>query len=949
MRLELPNESISDPIWRAVHAVRQFRRDVRPRGGENELRANPLIRHRVAKIGLSNGLGVSDVSATKRCKIDLFVASCVHSYRYQIVRGVVMHDLGAELTAELPLDGRDFLSQQMPPEYDSRHHVINFIQLVESVLQPIYDNIITTTGGNISFSRGQTVGAALGLDARTIAGLLGDATEPETGLYGFIVEEMRKGGLPSPTTLIILIDLALQNQNFETFGELVDLLSPSLGSGSTLVAIRAIADKVDSILATEIPCIRIPINEDPDAFPQREIWINGPFLVELPTRATDFLNVVSPGLGANSLTLNVRAIVLGPDVDIEMRVREREGGAWISRWQKVVGSFNALTITDLQLSAFIDDIETPDARNDGWDSHGFHSFDWREPRIVLSSGDIEADVRVGWVRGIGAVFGIVTGAGLIGQMLIQLGILGADRSAENMIEDRVRDALEDVNRTGALLELLGLSLPQSLLFGFGANRLRVARPYRDRGDDIDIDYPGPDGETRAGALRIYSIAPPPRSPSPVPLPPVPPDEFSRLPDLRDPPSREDPLPNDFRERDSGRWKPLLERVFEIIDGKGDFTSEKLNDFVGTAIDQLKDATRYQRLVTHLSFSGVGLEEMIELKEGDWDEKESRIAKHKLPPKAAAALSEWVAKGSGNPKSLLIVPAGWKFGRAVRALDKILTTMKHSISGSKMLATGHKFPRLPTPETQLEASFRCESGQTPLAGRMGSPENPGWVELASNCAVPTRILRSMRRIGRLNASGTTIVGTGEIGWQVDDIEDAVVGFHRGSFARFANSPTFVARGLRGSITREDGSVMPFNVVARLRVVPRYLDQGCLSDAAAKQVGARLRCIERMMGQSFDDQTIATEILFRRFVFLVAALGTVQERVHVVTGGFAENDQQRELEAGLADWVTGLLPVPLMYDPWHPTMVHQPTSESEFSSNGIRDGWIEMSRNYSVADI
>jgi hypothetical protein len=238
-------------------------------------------------------------------------------------------------------------------------------------------------------------------------------------------------------------------------------------------------------------------------------------------------------------------------------------------------------------------------------------------------------------------------------------------------------------------------------------------------------------------------------------------------------------------------------------------------------------------------------------------------------------------------------------------------------------------------------------RSPLAHSGGSPRDPSWYGLSTNCVVATSVYRSLREGGLLERTGTVRSGGRTLAWRVEGCADVAADF---SGHAPDDAPGLALAQLVVGIGPDLDNLARWQADVRVRLRPRHHGWGCLSDAAVQPVLDGLACVEAMTGGEVPESTRIRQLEFRGFVFLGADLTDRARDIQLVSlqsdAGIdppSDDPVHTEMRDTLAAWLAELPEVPVLYNPFR--SIPGATDRSFFA----RSGWLCIERRYRFPDL
>lgn len=865
-----------------------------------------------------------------------------------------------------------------PALLDCRHHIGNYVALLLEAMGSIYNTLPATAGQNsaaieLVLNRGDVVGTSLGLTEQMIADAMG-STNPSTGLLSFVETEVAKqsGGLIGGL-VVLLLDNVLQNTFLPTFElkrigkydingepevELDADGNPTNQQGDGLARIllglvlngqmtiteyleamdvyMAIEDAIETALTAEFPGLTFPLVQPGETSSGFTIRVDGPLTITLPAEFSDLVSFTYP-TGNTDLTVRVTIPSISLGADARVRLMEvSPDGSETERGRIVTEKVDDVRITGLQARLKLPAARLANERQDGWPTHRFTLGDWSEFEVSISADEIEVALDE-----FKELLGLAIGTALLGipditAILGALGIVGDDLTEDGLVE-LLRTGLEGPEFLPAALSGLGVKIPAALTQAHAAELVALRYPFNGSAEATEVSFRDVEVETRRGAQRFFKERPEEQEQSDVTLPGNP-----KLPDLDD---ISLPLAGVI----TGEWPDIVARL------KGDKTAGDPAEFIAEQLEQNKQLSALEKALALMHFEGVPVADLRRLSAGVIDSKAGTFLTHDLSPASLRLVQAYFkTEATGAKKGTTRVKLTDEGIRA--SLVRAQFAVHQEITRRLELDTERAPVQI---RGALAGVFECENAATsPLGGRRGSFADPAQIELSCNCVPGGALLKLMNAGGRLAGSGSADVpGIGEVAYTVSEIGDVAADFNPGGIVAgrdFATQPAIAVRDMAGSYKDPvSGDTVPFQITARIRCWPGYLDDGDLPDDAVRTVVDNLGTLQNMMNGQIEDGVRVRELLFRRFVYLLRwdpdddsgvrpVVPVVGDNIQFFGADLPEGEGLDILAAIAGDWLYSRLPLPLLYDPWNRL------GDRLFDVSCTR-GWIEMRKIYGMGDL
>jgi hypothetical protein len=236
-------------------------------------------------------------------------------------------------------------------------------------------------------------------------------------------------------------------------------------------------------------------------------------------------------------------------------------------------------------------------------------------------------------------------------------------------------------------------------------------------------------------------------------------------------------------------------------------------------------------------------------------------------------------------------------------------------------------------------------RTPLKTSRGSPSDPGWIGLSTNCVVATTLYRKLQYQNWFKRSGETRNAQEKISYELHDCVDVAADF---SGDAPGDAPALAIHELKIAVGTARDGLTEYTVDLRLRLMPQIYGRGCLPDDAVTYVSDSLQCIEDLTKGKVPTVTRLRQIDFRDFIFLRADFEDEQRDIQVVNisdeNGNLPPDVhavEARVRAAIAHWFPTVPEPPILYNAFRPVG----GASRNFTAE---KGWLSFYRRYAFPD-
>lgn len=721
------------------------------------------------------------------------------------------------------------------PQFDARHHVANYVDLLLQALEPVYEKIVDNSGRRLQLSRGDIITQELGLTEQNIADAIGD---PSSKLLAFIEHEIDKVSPPDlPLGELVVsqvLEPLLSNSYLDTF-ELKRIgkydrqtglpvqfedengeVSENNGKGlaftllnilfdSDLVYLfvpvmdiyQAIETAIGMVMEAEFPGVSIPISD------KLRLEVNGPYVIRLPEKFSDFMTFDYPG-GTSSIGVNILIphAAVGPNVDLRlMTIPQTNGGQSEQKWSAVTDQAQSIVLTDLNLSLRLLVSSRDDQRQEGWPYHRFFQGQWSSVRLSVSHQQLDVaiadfvNILVDAVGKGGAavlisalVIGTVA-SGPVGALVVAvlgaLGVFGDDVVEQSVIEPHIERILQSNYDF-----LLSNAAVQKLLEPYASESVTLRYPLNQADMASWLDYPRPKAETFHGSHRLYTRVPKPVEPSEIIEPVKPPEHDPIQPGIPDPvpilPTQLKTVPRLSDINAFPSWEPYL----AMEQNKGNV---KAKAAVARKIVKSQSLTDEDKLIGVMGVYGFSPQEISLLSPELIDKKSRKFLGRKVPKRARFLLKKILTDASDSKDKNAAHTHFWgKSSVMGSVIQKAFVNAQFELyktHNKNAHKRRHEVDEIaPAFEPELDKVFACKNSyKSPLKKRLGSAEKPAQIELATNCVGVTELLRLMMANEQLYVTGAVHAGGGNVNhidYDITSIEDVAADFRPRVIVQYA---------------------------------------------------------------------------------------------------------------------------------------------------------------------